>query len=1045
MISLRIRSQSFASSDVSHSYKRFKRNARLQTSFRHIFSLILVFAAAQLVMVNAATLPSGFAETQVVSGLSNPTAMAFAPDGRIFVTLQGGQLRVVKNGALLPTPFLSLTVDSQGERGLLGVAFDPNFTANQYVYVYYTATTPTVHNRVSRFTANGDVMLAGSETVLLDLDNLSGATNHNGGAMHFGADGKLYIAVGENANGANAQTLANLLGKILRMNADGSIPTDNPFYTTASGKNRLIWSLGLRNPFTFAFQNGTGRMFINDVGQSTYEEINDGVAGSNYGWSLIEGKRTTQTPPANYRDPLHVFGHYGGALPVQGCAITGGAFYNPARQQFPAEYNGTYFFADFCSNFIRRIDPNNPDASIAFATGLSSPVDLAVDADGSLYYLQRGNGALYKIEYTASQVPSIGTQPTSQTVSAGGSVTFTVTANGAPTLTYQWQRKNSGATTFTNIAGATSASYTLTNASAADNNAQFRVVVTNSSGTATSNAATLTVTANQAPTATIITPAQGTLYSGGETISYSGTGTDPEQGDLPASAFTWRVDFQHDTHAHPFIAPTSGAKSGTFVIPTTGETAANVFYRIYLTVTDAGGLTSTVTRDILPRKSTITLQTSPGGLQLTLDGQPVANGTAVESVVGVKRMIGVASPQVLNGVTYDFSSWSDAGAQTHEISTPTTNTTYTATFTVRTSATQLQFAQATYAVNESAGVATITVTRTGDTGTAVSVDYRTDDPAQLFNCDPASAGHPAGTASSRCDYTTSVGKLSFAAGETSKTFTVIINNDTHVEPIETFRISLVNPTNAVVGAAATTTVSITDNDTASTPNPINGNDFFVRQQYIDFFGRTPSQAEVDSWLAVMQPDCGVSGNCYDRLYVAGVGFFRSQEFQQKGYFAYRFYKAALGRLPTYNEFIPDLVSIKGTTDADKNAFAQSFSARQEFTAIYNGTTNQAFVDEMQRRAGVTLPNAAQLVADLNANTKTRAEVLRIVVESQQVYDKNFNEGYVVMSYFGFLRRDGAASEYNAWLQVINRDPNDYRTMTNGFVNSIEYRNRFGRP
>src|SRR5687768_2735339 len=150
----------------------------------------------------AAAIPSGFTETQIVSGLASPTAMAFAPDGRIFVALQGGQLRVIKNGALLPTPFLTVTVSSSGERGLLGVAFDPAFATNGFVYVYYTATTPAIHNRLSRFTANGDVAVAGSETVLLELNNLSSATNHNGGALHFGPDGKLYVAVGENANSA---------------------------------------------------------------------------------------------------------------------------------------------------------------------------------------------------------------------------------------------------------------------------------------------------------------------------------------------------------------------------------------------------------------------------------------------------------------------------------------------------------------------------------------------------------------------------------------------------------------------------------------------------------------------------------------------------------------------------------------------------------------------------------------------------------------------------------------------------------------------------
>jgi glucose/arabinose dehydrogenase len=348
--------------------------------------------------LRAATLPAGFNEAQVGSNVgSSPTAMAFAPDGRLFVCLQGGQLRVIKNGALLAAPFITLTVTSDGERGLLGVAFAPNFSANNFVYLYYTTSTSPVHNRVSRFTANGDVAVAGSETVLLDLDNLSSATNHNGGAIHFGPDGKLYIGVGENANGSNAQTLGNLLGKMLRINTDGTIPADNPFVNTATGVNRAIWALGLRNPYTFAFQPGTGRLFIDDVGQSTWEEIDDGVVGSNYGWPITEGPTTDP----RFRSPIFSYGH--GTSSTTGCAIIGGAFYNPAANQFPASYVGKYFFADLCSGWIRLLDPSNNSAS-DFASGIATPVGLALGPDGCLYYLAQGNGGqVFKISAIASQ------------------------------------------------------------------------------------------------------------------------------------------------------------------------------------------------------------------------------------------------------------------------------------------------------------------------------------------------------------------------------------------------------------------------------------------------------------------------------------------------------------------------------------------------------------------------------------------------------------------------------------------------------------------
>jgi glucose/arabinose dehydrogenase len=365
----------------------------------HIVFYLTLLAITSSLLPNSAriayatTVPAGFTDAVVASGLTNPTAMALAPDGRIFVCEQGGTLRVIKNGALLATPFLTVTVDASGERGLLGVAFDPNFVSNQLVYIYYTATAPTIHNRISHFTAAGDVAMAGSEVTVMDLNDLSTATNHNGGAIHFGPDGNLYVAIGDNANGANAQSLTTRLGKMLRMTSSGGVPPDNPFVNQTGGPNQTIWALGLRNPFTFSFQNGTGRMFINDVGQNTWEEINDGIAGSNYGWPTCEG--FCNPPNPNFRDPIFAY-----ANDASTCAITGGAFYNPQIVQFPAQYVGNYFFADFCGGWIRRLDPSMGNAVFDFATGISFPVDLQVSADGFLYYLARGSGSVNRIGFT---------------------------------------------------------------------------------------------------------------------------------------------------------------------------------------------------------------------------------------------------------------------------------------------------------------------------------------------------------------------------------------------------------------------------------------------------------------------------------------------------------------------------------------------------------------------------------------------------------------------------------------------------------------------
>ena len=344
-----------------------------------------------------ASLPLGFKRTTVANGINRPTAMAIAPDGRIFVAEQPGRIRVIKGGELLGTPFLDISskVDPNGERGLLGIAFDPDFSQNHWVYVYYTSKTPDVHNRVSRFTAYRNVAIPGSEKVLLDIQPLSSATNHNGGAIHFGKDDKLYIAVGDNADGSNAQMLSNMKGKLLRINNDGSIPSDNPFYIKTSGKNRSIWVLGLRNPFTFGIQPRTGRIHINDVGQDTWEEINHGIKGANYGWPVHEGPSSDR----RYQSPIFAYRH--GTGNTLGCAITGGAFYNPATVKFPSSYVGDYFFGDLCNGWIRRYDISTRKVSL-FITGLNSLVDIQVAQNGKLYYLERNTGRLTEVTYTGN-------------------------------------------------------------------------------------------------------------------------------------------------------------------------------------------------------------------------------------------------------------------------------------------------------------------------------------------------------------------------------------------------------------------------------------------------------------------------------------------------------------------------------------------------------------------------------------------------------------------------------------------------------------------
>lgn len=616
------------------------------------------------------TYPPDFAQVLVANAIANPTSLAFAPDGRIFVAEQGGRLRVIKNGTLLPTPFVQLTVDSNGERGLIGITLDPDFANNQHVYLYYTVPGTPARNRVSRFTGDGDVVSPGSEVIILNLDPLSNATNHNGGAMHFGKDGKLYVAIGENANTAHAQNLDTYHGKILRINKDGSAADGNPF-PTGSEQRKRVWAYGLRNPFTFSIHPETGRIFVNDVGQVSWEEVNDATAaGKNFGWPITEGEFSSAAYPS-LTNPVYAYAR----APGEGCAITGGVFYHPSTSNYPSSYLDKYFIQDFCSRWINYLDLSTPTASrSSFATSIAANgVSLSVGNDGNLYYLSRGAGALYKIIYNKTTIPYITEHPLSLTVAEGESATFKVASLGTTPLQYQWEKDGVA------IPDAKNASYTFSVSPADEGN--YRAIVSNAAGNATSNVATLNVIENTKPTATIDSPSDSSLYAAGTEIMFSGSGTDPEDGNLSQEAFQWHVDFHHDTHKHD-QPPIPAVVNGSFFIPDEGETSDNVWYTIRLTVTDSKGSTATDSVRILPRKSVIRLATDPPGLQVLVDGQPLSTPAEIVSVEGMKRTFGVESPQVVEGKEYEFEGWSNSGETIQTLSTPPDGISLTAQFAI---------------------------------------------------------------------------------------------------------------------------------------------------------------------------------------------------------------------------------------------------------------------------------------------------------------------------------------------------------------------------
>jgi glucose/arabinose dehydrogenase len=348
--------------------------------------------------------------TRVTGNLDDPVDLQAAPGdrSRLFVVEQAGRIRVIRDGALLGVPFLDIVnrVRSGGERGLLGLAFHPQYAQNGRFYVNYTDLSGHTHVSEFRVTPNPDVADAGSErSVLFQTQPFA---NHNGGGLAFGPDGRLYIGLGDGGSGgdplANGQDGNELLGKILRIDLDAAqpygVPADNPFVGRA-GFRPEVWALGLRNPWRFSLDRANGDLYIGDVGQSELEEIDVGLAadrgGENYGWNVMEGSRCFRPSSGCNRNGL--------TLPVveyptaTGCAVTGGYVYRGCRMP---GYHGTYFYGDYCAGFIRSFRLQNGRAVDVrdWTADLGRDVDnlssFGVDADGELYIVDH-QGEVFKV------------------------------------------------------------------------------------------------------------------------------------------------------------------------------------------------------------------------------------------------------------------------------------------------------------------------------------------------------------------------------------------------------------------------------------------------------------------------------------------------------------------------------------------------------------------------------------------------------------------------------------------------------------------------
>ena len=358
----------------------------------------------------AGTPPSGFTDTAVLTGLAAPTAIAFLPDARMLITEKAGTLSVASGG--VKTPLVTIPVCTASEMGLLGVAVDPNFTTNGFIYLYRTKPGPSGcststgrFNQLVRVTmVNNSVSLSSLSELLSGIGTDNG--NHDGGGLRIGTDRKLYVGVGDTGLGDNqggpgsstnpyAQDLASLNGKLLRLNFDGTPAAGNPFLGMP-GKRGEIFAYGLRNPWRFGIDPATGRPWLGDPGDFTVEEIDIITSGGNYAWPHCEGTLPAGCEQPGDIDPIFTYPHSGSSS--LGDAVIGGAF---APSGF-GSFGGHYFFADYTASNIYRAVPNGArngfsGAPVTFVTGASAPVDLVFGADGALYYAAIASGEVRRV------------------------------------------------------------------------------------------------------------------------------------------------------------------------------------------------------------------------------------------------------------------------------------------------------------------------------------------------------------------------------------------------------------------------------------------------------------------------------------------------------------------------------------------------------------------------------------------------------------------------------------------------------------------------
>lgn len=720
-------------------------------------ALLAGLVALLSLVAPAETLPGGFSDTKFAAA-SLPTALAFTPDGRMLVTSKSGELYLydeagdrIPNAASGDPWVLKLLVCGNSERGLLGVAVDPKFgtTGNNYIYLYYTnrrAECPdkepgdpgNPYNRVSRFEMNGDTIVRSSEKVLIDgIPSPNG--NHNGGDLHFGNDEKLYISVGDGACDYAEKTKCQyendasrdnhvLLGKILRINPNGTIPADNPYAgqrnsarcspvgpavpgqiaRTEAGKFcEETFVKGFRNPFRFAVDYdapGT-RLFINDVGGQRWEEVDEAVFGANngddYGWNICEGRHDNpyrggqeNCDSATKTAPIHEYNH------STGCeSVTAGTFV-PDDSNWPTRYKDDYLYGDFVCGKIFSLSKKQDAPGYARDTfigglGLRSAVAMTFgpykDTQALYYATFEGNGgSIRRVAYTEGNQPPVAdfkttgnnygdADPNTPDFQMNFDASATKDPENNVPLDYMWDFDGNGTVDKTTVYPTTSHTYTA--------RGKYPVTLTvedspaDSTDSKVSEPATIEVfPGNEPPEPSIDQiPAE---FRVGEPVTASGTATDSD-GDAPVSLSWQAVQVHDDNHEHP-LQSAEASDSLTFNgPPAEGLYSTNPdenFVVVRLTATDSQGLSKTVERVVRPDTVQITFRADPSNLKIRVGGEQIKGQVTPTS--WVRDSISVTAPrqQDRDGRIWAFKSWSDGGPATHTITSPEDPQTYTATF-----------------------------------------------------------------------------------------------------------------------------------------------------------------------------------------------------------------------------------------------------------------------------------------------------------------------------------------------------------------------------